>query len=205
MTAVSPLCQVTTVPFLAHWLTQQKEPRALTKDVILISDAQVASCGHLMRLVLDCCEAMLFEMDTAGLDTAESKTKTETESKTETPSQIQWFQFPIEGERLKSRSWKAQLEDWLLSTHPTKHDVVLHLQNGSTIQNELLLLQSWKTKGLPSRTGCVLLGSDTAETTPLPISRQSILVAVGGGVIGDLVGFVGATLMRGLKVIQVRA
>ena len=37
----------------------------------------------------------------------------------------------------------------------------------------------------------------------LPIDRQTVLVALGGGVIGDLVGFVAASLLRGLDFIQI--
>lgn len=38
---------------------------------------------------------------------------------------------------------------------------------------------------------------------PLGLDRRSPIVALGGGVIGDLVGFVAATFMRGLPLIQV--
>lgn len=38
---------------------------------------------------------------------------------------------------------------------------------------------------------------------PLGLDRRSPIVALGGGVIGDLAGFVGATFMRGLPLIQV--
>ena len=38
----------------------------------------------------------------------------------------------------------------------------------------------------------------------LPIDRQTVLVALGGGVIGDLVGFAAASLLRGLDFIQIR-
>ena len=37
----------------------------------------------------------------------------------------------------------------------------------------------------------------------LPIDRQTVLVALGGGVIGDLVGFTAASLLRGLDFIQI--
>ena len=37
----------------------------------------------------------------------------------------------------------------------------------------------------------------------LPIDRQTVLVALGGGVIGDLVGFAAASLLRGLDFIQI--
>ena len=35
------------------------------------------------------------------------------------------------------------------------------------------------------------------------IDRRTVMIAVGGGVVGDLVGFVAATLLRGLRVVQV--
>ncbi len=35
------------------------------------------------------------------------------------------------------------------------------------------------------------------------IDRQSVLVAVGGGVVGDIVGFAAATLLRGIRFVQV--
>ena len=37
----------------------------------------------------------------------------------------------------------------------------------------------------------------------LKIDRSAIVVALGGGVVGDLAGFVGSTFMRGLKIVQV--
>ena len=35
------------------------------------------------------------------------------------------------------------------------------------------------------------------------VDRDSVLIALGGGVIGDLAGFAGAVTLRGIKVIQV--
>lgn len=37
----------------------------------------------------------------------------------------------------------------------------------------------------------------------LGLARDSVVVALGGGVVGDLAGFAGATFMRGLRVVQV--
>ena len=37
----------------------------------------------------------------------------------------------------------------------------------------------------------------------LRIGRQSVIVAIGGGVVGDLAGFIAATYMRGIPCIQV--
>lgn len=37
----------------------------------------------------------------------------------------------------------------------------------------------------------------------IPLTRADVLVALGGGVVGDLTGFAGATYLRGIKVIQV--
>ena len=36
-----------------------------------------------------------------------------------------------------------------------------------------------------------------------PCGRDTVVIALGGGVIGDLVGFVAATYMRGIKFVQV--
>lgn len=41
------------------------------------------------------------------------------------------------------------------------------------------------------------------DVLSLPIDRQTVLVALGGGVIGDLVGFAAASLLRGLDFIQI--
>ncbi len=37
----------------------------------------------------------------------------------------------------------------------------------------------------------------------IPLTRSDALVALGGGVVGDLTGFAAATYLRGIKVIQV--
>lgn len=35
------------------------------------------------------------------------------------------------------------------------------------------------------------------------LNRDSVVVALGGGVVGDLAGFTGSTFMRGLRIVQV--
>lgn len=69
--------------------------------------------------------------------------------------------------------------------------------------------------GIPEGTPCLVLppgeGSKNLETfgrchdwlADVGASRKSTLVALGGGVIGDLVGFVAATYMRGIPFIQI--
>lgn len=42
-----------------------------------------------------------------------------------------------------------------------------------------------------------------AAATRLRLDRQSVVVAIGGGVIGDVVGFFAATHLRGIRVVQV--
>ncbi|KAF2224464.1 AROM pentafunctional protein, ARO1 [Elsinoe ampelina] len=66
-------------------------------------------------------------------------------------SNLHIFEIPP-GESSKSRSTKAQVEDWLL------------------------------------KAGCV---------------RDTVIIALGGGVVGDMIGFVAATYMRGIKFVQV--
>jgi pentafunctional AROM polypeptide len=38
---------------------------------------------------------------------------------------------------------------------------------------------------------------------PLPCGRDTVMIALGGGVVGDLTGFVAATYMRGIRFVQV--
>jgi len=44
---------------------------------------------------------------------------------------------------------------------------------------------------------------DRILTAPTPPDRASVIVALGGGVVGDVAGFVAATLLRGVSLIQV--
>ena len=84
------------------------------------------------------------------VSTFQQSFQTEVEKLTNKPK-LHTFEVPP-GESTKSRSTKAQVEDWLL------------------------------------RAGCV---------------RDTVIIALGGGVIGDMVGFVAATYMRGIKFVQV--
>lgn len=41
------------------------------------------------------------------------------------------------------------------------------------------------------------------SVSPTPCGRDTVMIALGGGVIGDLIGFVAATYMRGIRYVQV--
>ena len=75
------------------------------------------------------------------------------------------------------------------------------------------VLASLKTAGLPASMVIVQAGEDTKslhwlaelydELADLPADRRTCVVAVGGGVIGDLAGFAAATYNRGLPLLMV--
>lgn len=51
---------------------------------------------------------------------------------------------------------------------------------------------------------CVeVIGEVWSAMAALGLARDSVVVALGGGVVGDLAGFAGATYMRGVRVVQV--
>lgn len=56
--------------------------------------------------------------------------------------------------------------------------------------------------GEESKSGEVYLGL-TNFLAEIPLTRADALIALGGGVVGDLTGFAAATFLRGIKVIQV--
>ena len=75
-------------------------------------------------------------------------------------------------------------------------------------QNALL----WLMRHRPAVLSCrperpashfLFMKSWSIDILALPIDRQTVLVALGGGVIGDLVGFAAASLLRGLDFIQI--
>lgn len=57
--------------------------------------------------------------------------------------------------------------------------------------------------GEPNKTLETYVGLfDQIFAAPVPPDRQSLIVALGGGVVGDMAGFVAATLLRGVRLIQ---
>lgn len=62
---------------------------------------------------------------------------------------------------------------------------VVHVPNGERAKDVTVLAELWQT------------------AANLPLSRSDVIVAVGGGVVGDLAGFVAATYNRGVAVVQI--
>ena len=78
------------------------------------------------------------------------------------------------------------------------HDVLVASLDSAAIDHECLILEPGEqTKSLAQ------FGDLVENILALGIERGTAVIAFGGGVIGDLAGFAGATLLRGLDVIQI--
>src|SRR5690625_445369 len=75
-------------------------------------------------------------------------------------------------------------------------DVIDNFSNDSTVVNDVIIKSGEASKSINTyyelQTAAIEYGLD----------RQSLIIALGGGVVGDIAGFVAATYMRGIDYIQ---
>ncbi len=78
---------------------------------------------------------------------------------------------------------------------------------GDIVENELLKLGSWVIKFsiVPGEDSKNLKTVEAIYSKCLEnqFDRQSVIVALGGGIVGDIAGFVASTYLRGIKFIQI--
>ena len=109
------------------------------------------------------------------------------------------------GERLEElgaylRSHVKNLEHILIITHPIVAELYgLRLQEGLRDYrvDEIIVPPGEEEKSLER------LSLLTAEALRLGADRKTLVIALGGGVIGDLAGFFASVFMRGIRLIQV--
>ena len=75
-------------------------------------------------------------------------------------------------------------------------DVVASLERAGIIVKTFVMEAGEKNKNIDTYTAMINFVADAK------MSREDVIIALGGGVVGDLAGFVAATYMRGIKVIQ---
>ncbi|NCO33006.1 MAG: 3-dehydroquinate synthase [Armatimonadetes bacterium CG2_30_59_28] len=112
---------------------------------------------------------------------------------------IEWGSLERAPELLKSRGLQTRL---FLITHPTLNDLY-----GRRLQ-EALSLESFPiiTAEIPEGEGTKSLRVAAElydRMVDARLSRDSAIIALGGGVVGDISGFVAATYMRGIRFIQI--
>ena len=75
-------------------------------------------------------------------------------------------------------------------------DVVASLERAGITVKTFVMQAGEKNKNIDTYTAMINFVADAK------MSREDVIIALGGGVVGDLAGFVAATYMRGIKVIQ---
>ncbi len=75
-------------------------------------------------------------------------------------------------------------------------DVVASLESAGINVKTFIMQAGEKNKNIDTYAAMINFVADAK------LSREDVIIALGGGVVGDLAGFVAATYMRGIKVIQ---
>jgi len=105
----------------------------------------------------------------------------------------------------------SQAADWLRPLKLGKHGVIITDTNVAPLYGESLR-ESLKAAGFLVDMLDVSAGEESKslrqanrlfeKLPPLGMDRQSFVIALGGGVVGDLAGFVAASYMRGIALVQ---
>jgi 3-dehydroquinate synthase len=103
--------------------------------------------------------------------------------------------FPLTGTRLIIADWEIRKQSWFASVREPTQRPGGKLNLSYILPNKLP--NGEEAKSLETY-GMIM--SDLAKER---ISRSAIIIALGGGVIGDLAGFVAATYLRGINFVQV--
>jgi len=120
---------------------------------------------------------------------------------------------------LKQRSYSIDIERGAISTFADRHSKMDQVSRWMIITQPnlvddygTLLLMSMKKVGLPCDLITVPCGESAKSISQIEklyrqllsnnCDRNTLLIALGGGVVGDVTGFVASTYMRGIKYIQ---
>ena len=109
------------------------------------------------------------------------------------------------GKNINLGAWMQKLslgQDWILL-----YDSVFEtLADGQVLRDIQQQLGQPRCFAVPSGEASKSLGSYSAlaeEILAARITRDTVVIALGGGVIGDLAGFLAASLLRGLRFVQI--
>ena len=110
--------------------------------------------------------------------------------------------YPIYIEKDSIRDWAKKLNEQSVGRRRliviSKKVYKLYKEDLSFPENELFILKDGENqKNMKNYLKIV------ERAVSLGLSRKDLIIAIGGGVVGDLAGFVAATYMRGIEFIQV--